>query len=536
MASGKLSPRQKMIGMMYLVLTALLALNVSKEILDAFVTINAGLENTGKSFDQDLAGLYARFDEKKSIDPLRVTANWEKAQQAKKMSKELNQYIDLLKKRLIRETEGFVNHEEDTARLMYINGKDNHDVPTNILIGESEDGSAGESRILKTKLNDYEKNLLALLPEETAKQMHLGIDTEDPKDGGETRTWEMRNFYHTPLAATVTMLSKVQDDIKSAEADVVAELLKSTDADIIPFDTVAARVITNTNYVLLGDDYTADIFLAAFNKTLVPQVYIGEWDPKTGKMIGSYDSLSVHDGLGKYTVHADKEGTVTYEGVVNMKTPKGTYKQFPFKSEYIVARPSATASAEKMNVMYAGLENPIAVSVPGVPNEKVRVTCDNGVLTPLGGGRYNVTGPKAGRPCNINISAVTDSGSMRPMGKMEFRVKQLPAPMVYPSGATSPRTTASSLANCIGMVCTYGPDFNFNAKASVVSFSMDIIAPGGSSFLYSKEGIPGNQLPVEAKNALKNAKKGTKVMFYNINSVGADNNRVKSPDCTYIIQ
>jgi gliding motility-associated protein GldM len=144
MAGGKLSPRQKMIGMMYLVLTALLALNVSKEILDAFVTINAGLEHTGSSFDKDLAGLYARFDEKKSVDPLRVTPNWEKAQQAKAMSKEINTYIDQLKKRLIRETEGFVNHEEDTARLMYINGKDNYDVPTDILIGQSEDGSSAE--------------------------------------------------------------------------------------------------------------------------------------------------------------------------------------------------------------------------------------------------------------------------------------------------------------------------------------------------------------------------------------------------------
>lgn len=536
MASGKLSPRQKMIGMMYLVLTALLALNVSKEILEAFVTINAGLENTGTSFDQDLASLYARFDEKKSIDPLRVTANWEKAQEAKKMSKELNQYIDLLKKRLIRETEGYANHEEDTARLMYIEGKDNYDVSTDILIGDSEDGSAGESRVLKTKLDEYEKNLLALLPENTAKQLHLNIETEDPADGGETRTWEMRNFYHTPLAASVTILSKIEDDIKSAEADVVEELLKATDSDIIPFDTVAARVIAPTSYVLLGEEYNAEIFLAAFNRTLVPQVYIGDYDPATGKMIGGYDSLPVHDGLGQYNLKTDKEGIMTYEGVINMKTPKGTYMQFPFSSQYIVARPSATASADKMNVMYAGLENPITVSVPGVPNEKVRVSCDNGTLTPLGGGKYNVTKPVAGRPCHINISAETDSGSVRPMGVMEFRVKQLPAPMVYPSGATSPRTTASSLATSIGMVCTYGPDFNFNAKASVVSFSMDIIAPGGTAFLYSKEGIQGNQIPADAKSILKNARKGTKVMFYSINSVGADNNRVKSPDCTYIIQ
>jgi gliding motility-associated protein GldM len=525
-----------MIGMMYLVLTALLALNVSKEILDAFVTINAGLENTGSSFDKDIAGLYARFDEKKSVDPLRVTPNWEKAQQAKAKSKEINQYIDLLKKQLIRETEGFVNHEEDTARLMYVDGKDNYDVSTEIMIGQSEDGSSGEARVLKNKMIAYKEEMLALLPPTVASQLHLNVETEDPQDGGETHTWELRNFYHSPLAASVTILSKIQDDLKAAEADVVEELLKATDSDIIPFDTVAARVVAPSNYILLGEDYNADIFLAAFNKTLVPQVYIGDYDPATGKMVGSYDSLNVDHGLGKYKLKTDKEGVMTYEGVINMKTPKGTYMQFPFQSQYIVARPSATASADKMNVLYAGLENPVTVSVPGVPNEKVRVSCDNGTLTPLGGGKYNVTKPVAGRPCHINISAETDSGNVRSMGVMEFRVKQLPAPQVYPSGATSPRTSAASLANCLGLVCTYGTDFNFNAKASVVSFSMDIIAPGGSSFLYSKEGLSGNQIPADAKNILRTAKRGTKVMFYSINSVGADNNRVKSPDCTYIIQ
>jgi gliding motility-associated protein GldM len=532
MAGGKLSPRQKMIGMMYLVLTALLALNVSKEILDAFVTINAGLENTGLSFDKDIAGLYARFDEKKSIDPLRVTPNWEKAQEAKRMSKEINQYIDQLKKRLIRETEGFANHEEDTARLMYVNGKDNYDIPTDILIGQSEDGSAGESRVLKNKLNEYKTNLLALLPENTASQLHLNIDTEDPKDGGETHTWEMRNFYHSPLVASVTILSKIQDDLKSAETDVVYELLKATDSDIIPFDTVAARVVAPTSYVLLGEEYNADIFLAAFNKTLVPQVYIGDYDPATGKMSGAYDSVPVFNGLGKYNLKTDKEGVMTYEGVINMKTPKGTFMQFPFESQYIVARPSATASADKMNVMYAGLENPITVSVPGVPNEKVRVSCDNGTLTPLGGGKYNVTGPKAGM-CHINISAETDSGVVRSMGVQEFRVKNLPAPMVYPSGVTTPRPTAAQIGNTLGLVCTYGPDFLFNARANVVSYDLTVMSNSG--LLYSKDNNPGNQVPEQGKQVMRTARKGTKVIFSNIKAVGADGVQVKCPDATYTI-
>lgn len=531
MAGGKLSPRQKMIGMMYLVLTALLALNVSKEILDAFVTINAGLENTGNGFDKDLADLYARFDEKKSVDPLRVTANWQKAQQAKTMSKEMNQYIDLLKKRLVRETEGFANHEEDTANLLYISAKDNFDVPTELMIGQSEDGSAGEARSLKTKLNDYQKNLLALLPPQIASQLHLAINTADPTDGEETRTWEMRNFYHSPLVASVAILSKIQDDIKSAEADVVEELLKATDSDVIPFDTVAARVVAPTSYVLLGEEYNADIFLAAFNKTLVPQVYIGNYDPATGKMVGSYDSLTVDHGLGKYKLKTDKEGVMTYEGVINMKTPKGTYMQFPFQSQYIVARPSATVSAIKMNVMYAGLDNPIAVSVPGVPNEKVRVSCSSGTLIPQGNGTYVVQNPAAGM-LKVNVSAETDSGVVRPMGSMDFRVKRLPKPYASASGVTGNKTGANVLSASPGLLCVYR-DFDYDAKPKVTSYQYEIWN-GGIGSLSAVQN--GNLFSSSVQAQFRGLKKGSRVIFTNIKAVGPDGVTQTLDEVTYIIQ
>ena len=160
MAAGKQSPRQKMIAMMYLVLTAMLALNVSKEILEAFVTVNNGLETTQKSFDKDIATLYAKFDEKKSIDPLRVQAMWAKAQEAKKLSKDIGGYIEEMKKLLLRESEGYKHKEEDTIRLEYVDGKERYDVTTDILCGGDENGQGGQAHILRGKLDAYKNAML----------------------------------------------------------------------------------------------------------------------------------------------------------------------------------------------------------------------------------------------------------------------------------------------------------------------------------------------------------------------------------------
>jgi gliding motility-associated protein GldM len=525
MASGKQSPRQKMIAMMYLVLTAMLALNVSKEILDAFVTVNNGLETTGASFDKDIAQLYAKFDEKKSIDPLRVQAMWTKAQEAKKLSKDIGVYIEEMKKMLLRETEGYKHKEEDTIHLDYVEGKERYDVTTNILCGGDENGTDGQAHVLRQRLDVYKNAMLNLLPPDEKAAMHLSIESKDPTDGGEFHTWEMKTFYHTPLAADITILSKIQDDVKSTEADIVEALLRQTDSDIIPFDTVAARVISTTSYVMMGDTFKADIFLAAFNKTLKPQILLGKFNPLTGKMEGAYDSVNVNNGMGKYFVNATHEGIFTYEGVINMTTPKGKVMQYPFKSEYIVARPALTGGADKMNVMYAGLENPISISAPGVPNEKTHVSCNNGVLTPLGNGKYMVTKPTAGKVCQITVTADMADGSQRNMGVMEFRVKRLPKP--YASiGVEGSRVTAAKLGSVSGLACSYGPDFEFKANPRVISFTYEFSVNG---FFSSPVPVKGNMFDATAQGKFRSLKKGSHVIIDNIVAIGPDDQPVNLP-------
>lgn len=537
MAAGKLSPRQKMIGMMYLVLTALLALNVSKDILRSFVVVNDGLENSEKTFHKDVTNLYAKFDEKKTIDPQRVIENWKKAQQARKMAQELGLYISGLKKNIIRETEGFKNKEEDTIRLAFVDSKDNYDASTYIMIGESEDGSTGEARKLKDRLNKYRKDMLALLPPEDQKQINFTIDTEDPKnpEEEEERTWEMNNFYHAPLAASVTLLSKIEADVKSAEVAVVDALLKNVDADVIPFDTVSARIVAQSNYVLLGEEYKADIFLAAFNKTLKPQVFIGDYNTQAGKFNGGFDSVNVAGGIGKYSVEASSEGMKKYSGVIKMKTPKGKVMEFPFESEYIVARPALTVSAIKMNVMYPGVVNPISVSVPGIPNEKIKVSINNGTLINKGKGEYEVTGLTAGEAI-ISVTATMDDGTTRSMGTSKYRVKTPPKPYPFCNKGTpdNTRVVAGDVSGAPGLGCSYGSDFPFDAKGKVLSYNITVTGPTGIVLDYVSPN--SNMFPDQVTRVMKNLRKGMKVYFSDIYAIGVDGKKVKLADLNIVIK
>ncbi|HEY0029760.1 MAG TPA: hypothetical protein VGC65_03290, partial [Bacteroidia bacterium] len=359
MSSAKESPRQKMIGMMYLVLTALLALNVSKDILDAFIVVNKGLENTNINFTDRNDALYSLFDLAKSVDPVKVSPNWKLAQNVKKESAALTAYIDQLQKELVEKTEGISKEVADTLQMANINSKDNYDTPTNIMIGNSEDGSAGASRELKTKLNQYKSKLTdCILPQDRTK-IKIGINTEDPEHSEENENWELYNFYHRPLVASITILSKLKNDVKNAEATTVDYLLKLVDVGNLKFDTVAAKVIPQSNYVMLGEEYKADVFLAAFNKTKNPEINVGDYNEASKSFNRTPNTITVERGLGKYTAATTKEGIVAYSGTVKVVSPDGKEQIFPFKSEYIVAKPSLTVAAESMNIVYRGLENPI---------------------------------------------------------------------------------------------------------------------------------------------------------------------------------
>ena len=337
----------------------------------------------------------------------------------------------------------------------------------------------------------------------------------------ESEPWPMANFYHIPLAAVVTNLSKIQTDVRNAESDVVKYLFREVDASDFKFDTLAAKVIA-PNLVFAGDEYKAEIFVAAFSTTQNPEVLIGKVDTSDGglKMAGSIDSTSVvvDKGVGTYTVRANSEGLKKYEGIIQVKAPSGAMIPYKFESEYMVMKTGVVVSPTKMNVLYVGVDNPISVSVPGVAPENVRPSLTGGNLKPdskAGKGNYIAT-VKGGKEATVNVSADL-GGSMRPMGKFVFRVKRVPDPEAFCAGQTDGLISKNKLA-AAGAVIPKMKNFDFDLTFKVTSFEVTMNI-GGDLITTSAS---GNRFSAEMKNRIKSLKSGSRVYIENIKAVGPD--------------
>ena len=512
------TPRQRMISMMYLVLTALLALNVSVEILNAFVTVNESMEKTNANFANKNIGTYSMFREAYIANKEKVGPFWEKAQKAQAYAKAMVEYVNNMKYQLLVET-GDAKTIEEAKNLnpKDIKRKDNFDVPTQFFIGQNEaSGTGAKGEDLKNKIIEYKKNMINLLDPKERSQINLGLNVEGDgfrdKDN-KSQNWQQHSFYHSIIVASITLLNKVIAEVLNSEYDVVNQLYSNVDKGKMAFDVIEAKVIPNSNYVLLGDQYQADIFVGAFDTKSV----------LTANINGS--TIVGDKGLISYKASASSEGLKKYEGNITVKTPFGV-KNYPFKSEYIVAKPSATVSADKMNVFYIGVDNPVSISAPGMANEKVkpRFTGAGITATSKGGGKYivHVTGP-VGQKAKIDVIADMD-GKPKSMGSSEFRVKKVPDPIASIGGQINQPLMELSLLKASGGVIAKMPqDFDFEVSFIVTSFTMQTIV---GTEAYPMLTARNNKFTPEMMSQINSkAKKGTKIYFENIMVKAPEGNR-----------
>ncbi|MBE0674127.1 MAG: gliding motility protein GldM [Bacteroidales bacterium] len=532
MAHGKETPRQKMIGMMYLVLTAMLALNVSKEAVEAFKKVDEGLTKTVANYVRKNAGTYMEFDRAAAENPAKAGPYRDKAFELKERADEVFNYIHDLKVEIIKTAEG------DDAEAILPDGQidihlvkkiDENNVPSEILIGSDQNGKAN---FLKAQLNDYREFLLETIggrnisAEESIKN---SLNTEDPRNlEGAVERWENANFQALPLVAVITILSKFQVDVRNAETEVLNFLYGQIDAASFKFNKLVPTVITNSNYIMSGNEYEANVFIAATDTTKAPKTMVGSYRKVdlpgggfTYEMVGDYTTLPVDEtGRAIYKTRTSATGDKKWGGLIVMTAPDGTDVAYPFEAAYTVAVPNVVVSPTAMNVLYKGVENPIDVSVPGVGSDKISVRMTNGTIRR---GKYQnyrgeyVADPgEIGKDAQIIVSADVN-GKRMDFPPVVFRVRRIPDPVAKFGGLNTGEIAKEQAMVAPGVVAVL-ENFEFDLKYEVNSFRFVYYAQGFANYLDAN----GPRLTEQMKTAINQLRRGQEFYFMDIRATGPD--------------
>ncbi len=402
------SPRQKMINLMYVVLMAMLALNVSTEVLNGFSIVEESLKRTTQNASRENQAIYDDFAVQMKKNPQKVQQWYDKSQQVKKMSDELYNLAADLKEAIVYEADG------EDGDVQNIRNKEDLEAANQVMLSPS----GGRGKELFNAIEKYRNEMLKMVTNYRQKKtIASNLSTEIPKDAQSMgKNWQEYMFESMPAAAAVTLLSKLQNDVRYAEGEVLHTLVSNIDVKDIRVNALNAFVIPNSQTIVRGDKFSAHIVMAAVDTTQQPQIFIG--------------GREVHLPGGLYETVTGRTGDFTLSGFIQVENGNGELLKRNFEQKYTVVDPSATVSADLMNVLYAGYNNPLSVSVPGVPLSKVQATMNGGTLQPVGPGRYIARPTAVGQNVTITVTS-TNTGRAQQMGQFTFRVRRLPDPTPY---------------------------------------------------------------------------------------------------------
>lgn len=404
----RMSPRQKMINLMYLILTAMLALNVSNDVLDGFTQVDDGLKKSTENVAARNSGYFNSLEALSVVNPAKAAGWFSRAREVREATERLCVGIDSLKYQIVREADGGL------ADVDEINNRENIDAPSVVML--SPVTKNGEK--LRHSVESYREFITMLLTDSVKKRNIAEVLSTDPvkvnSDIGK-RPWEIAKFENQPVVAAVTLLTKLQNDIRYAEGEALSEFLDNVDAGDVRVNSLNAFVIPESGVVMSGDSYRAEIVLAAVDTTSRPKINVN------GRYL---------DQTGVYEAVAGKPGEYGYSGFMEISAPDGSKMHHPFQSSYRVIEPTATVSATMMNILYAGIDNPLSISVPGVPNSDISATMTNGTLTRNSSGGWIARPSKTGADAVVTVSA-TSGNRQRQIASTVFHVRRLPEPMPF---------------------------------------------------------------------------------------------------------
>jgi len=510
-------PRQKMINLMYLVLTALLALNVSAEILNAFKTVDNSLVATNNTIDASTSTIIASFEEKMKEAESRAKAEeWmPKAEAAINLTKGINNYIADLKKQILTGA-GFDPAKNGDSTYK----EDNQDVATRIMVEE------GKGKELRAKLEQYKKDMAAIAPQlanqvnNYMKQIDLSVpQTKSSGHGGNKDTWEAVYFRMVPTVAALTMLSKFQNDVKTSENKVVSLFHEQVGQVKVRYNQFAAIVGQSSNYLMPGQELTINAGVGAFSTDAKPVISIGGVNVQTNA-----------EGVAEWKTTATAIGTRSIPVNIVYTDQDGNQKTISKTISYTVGQANASIALDKMNVLYVGVDNPVSIAASGGGDDKVQASIvgGGGSLTRVGPGKYIARVNNVTDDCKITVSV---DGKVA--GASMFRVRTIPDPVGTVGGfASGDNVNAGAFKSQAG-VGAYIKDFPFDLKYSVTGFTLTGDTEDGDLV---EAACTGNTWSPQARSLISRLKPGATVTIDNIRAVGPDGRSRKLPSLVYYIK
>lgn len=495
-----------MINLMYIVLTAMLALNVSSDVLNGFTQVEEGLTRTNSNVEQRNAAILHTLEAFAEQNPDKGKPWYDKACEVRRITEGVYLQIDSIKQLIVREADG------DDGNVRDIQNRDNLEAASVVMLS----GSRPKGASLRKTIESYREYISSLMVDSVKRnniQKALSTDPVLRQGTLGKQSWEESKFDNQPVVAAVTLLTKLQNDVKYAEGEALQTLLANVDAGDVRVNELNAFVIPQSRFVMRGGKYSANIVLAAVDTTQRPVVYVN------GSRLGN--------DRGLYELSPGTTGTFDYKGYLEVPHGDGTVSRHPFQSSYTVIEPTATVSATMMNVLYAGIDNPISISVPGVAMNGVSATMTNGTLT-RSGDHWVAHPSKVGEEAVVTVNADMDGRQMT-VASTKFRVRKLPDPTPYiaykdANGNTSHYKgggrglSKTFLLNAPGIEAAIDDDL-LNIQFKVLSFETVFFDSMGNAI---PEVSQGSQFSQRQKDSFRRLSRGKRFYISRVKAVGPD--------------
>ena len=525
------TPRQKMITMMYLVYTAMLALNVSAEVVEGFRSVGTAMTNSNVNLQTKLDDTYANFDLALENSRDKVQESYDKAQKVRSLSNELKNYIDSLEYEFIglvssdvakihtdpenpkKTTDIRIKNADKTTNLdsvrraLQLGGfawmekglDDTHGAPNFFLDGATEKGT-GQAYDLHKRISDYVKTVKEILGDDSANvKFPFDVDKTFLDKEHKPCNWETKNFSEVVAGAGLVTLTRMKAETMNAEFDAVNMLYKQVSKGDFSFDQIALISRPKSTYILRGGIYETDINVAAYDSKQKFNATVN------GQQLISNDSGSVHYRTVCNTVGQQKVNVTAY-----VTSPDGGTKEYHYTDNYFVAEPVGVISLDNMQVMYSGIENPLTASVPGVDGRNVEVSIieGQGKLNKVeGNGKYMITPANGCKKIVLAVEAALEKGKKTRMNTLTYKVKPIPAPEITVAGfKNGAKVSRKSLTSGVTVTARAQEGFEFKIpKGSIRVMSLEVFV-GNKPFTFN-----GSAFEPDGLSAIRNANRGDNI-------------------------